>query len=87
MASKDKKRNLTPRQIVRLASAISTDNMESIAEGYLDISPETVKNIRRDASNSEAFNREIIRYWMYKNPEDQVQVKNIRCHSMLCHIR
>ena len=87
MASKDKKRSLTPRQIVRLASAISTDNMESIAEGYLDISPETIKNIRCDSSNSEAFNRHVIRHWTYKNPEDQVQVKHIRCHSMLGRIR
>ena len=41
---------LTKRQITRLGAAISIDNMESIAEGYMDIYPETVKNIwRRDA--------------------------------------
>ena len=28
---------LTRRQIVRLAAAIAADNMESIAEGYLDL--------------------------------------------------
>ena len=65
---------LSRRQIVRLAAAISTDNMESIAEGYLDISPETVKNIRRDTSNSEAFNRDVIGYWCHKNLDNQVQV-------------
>ena len=33
---------LTNRQITRLGAAISVDNMESIAEGYMDIDPETV---------------------------------------------
>ena len=65
---------LTNPQIVRLAASISADNMESIAEGYMDISPETVKNTKRDAGNSEAFNRDIIRYWSNKNPDDQVKV-------------
>ena len=66
---------LTRKQIVRLAAAISADNMESIAEGYLDISDETIKNIRRDASNSEAFNRDVIKHWTYKNPDCQVMVR------------
>ena len=66
--------HVTRKQIVRLAAAISADNMESIAEGYMDISHETVKNIRRDASNSEAFIRDIIRHWAYRNPENQVEV-------------
>ena len=73
MATEDKI-PLTPKQIVRLASAISADNMESIAEGYLDLSPETIKNIRRDASNSEAFNRDVIRHWANKKSDDQVDV-------------
>ena len=67
------KDQLTPKQIVLLASAISADNMESIAEGYLDVSPETIKNIRRDASNAEAFNRDVIHYWASRN-SNQVQV-------------
>ena len=71
----DDKIPLTPKQIVRLASAISADNMESIAEGYLDLSPETIKNIRRDASNSEAFNRDVVRHWANKNSDDQVEVR------------
>ena len=76
MTTEDKSR-LTPRQIVRLASAISADNMESIAEGYLGINDETIKNIRRDASNSEAFNRDIVKHWMCKNPDNQIQVSGI----------
>ena len=77
IATNEQKDRLTPNQIVRLASAISADNMESMAEGYLDLNPETVKNIRRDASNSEAFNRDVIRYWANKNPDNQVQVRGI----------
>ena len=65
---------LTRRQVVRLAAAISADNMESIAEGYMDINDVTIKNIRRDASNSEAFNRDVIRHWANKHPENQAQV-------------
>ena len=75
MATNEDKGRLKPRQIVRLASAISATSMESIAEGYMDISDETIKNIRRDASNSEAFNKDIIKYWTHKNPDNQVQVR------------
>ena len=77
MASGRRSEQLTNRQIVRLAAAISVDNMASIAEGYMDIAPETVKYIRRDASNSGEFNREIIRYWMNKNPGNQVEVNTL----------
>ena len=79
---------LTKRQIVRLAASISSDNMESIAEGYMDISPETVKNIRRDASNSEAFNRDIIRFWANKNPDGQVEVSfKVKIFFAACHLK
>ena len=80
MATDEASDQLSRRQIVRLPSAISADNMESIAEGYMDISDATIKNIRRDASNSEAFNRDVIRHWMYKNPDNQVQVSNQNGH-------
>ena len=68
--------SLTNNQIVRLARAISSRDMESIALGYLDIEDPTIKNMKRDTDNAEAFNREIIRHWMHKNPEpNQVQVE------------
>ena len=68
--------NLTPEQIVHLASAISANNMAAIAEGYLDISDEIIKNIKFETKDSaEAFNREIIKNWIYKNPENQLKVK------------
>ena len=66
---------LTNRQIVRLAAAISTDNLESIAEGYMGIEPETVKNLQdENRGKAQAFNRAILRYWANKHPENQVQV-------------
>ena len=67
MATGEDLGQLTRRQIVRLAAAISADSMEPIVEGYMGISRETVKNIRRDEPNSEAFNRETIHHWANKN--------------------
>ena len=82
MATEGTSRPLTRRQIVRLGATISADNMESIAEGYMDIDDVTIKNIRRDASNSEAFNRDVIRHWANKHPENQVQVcKLVTCRA------
>ena len=74
MATGGKSEKLTNRQIVRLAAAISIDNMTSIAEGYMDIDNETIKNIRCNEGDSEAFNRAILWYWANKHPENQIQV-------------
>ena len=75
MASAEESGHLTRKQMVRLGAAVSADDMESIAEGYMDIDDATIRNIRRDASNSEAFNRDVIRYWANKNSgPNQVKV-------------
>ena len=75
MAADRTQKRLSPPQIVDLAAAISADKMEAIAEGYLDIPSETIKNLKFETKDSaETFNREIIRCWAYKNPENQVQV-------------
>ena len=47
MATDGNTGQLMRRQIVRLAASVAADNMESIAEGYLDMDNETVKNIWR----------------------------------------
>ena len=61
-------KGLTPRQIVRLAAAISASKMAAIAEGYMDISDETIKNKKfENKDDAEAFNREILKYWINKN--------------------
>ena len=73
---------LSNNQIVRLAAAISADNMESIAEGYMNIAPERVKNIWiENQGKAEAFNRAIIRLWANTNPADQVAVSWFRLLS------
>ena len=74
---------LTPRQIVRLARTISADNMAAIAEGYMDIDEVTIKHTERDTTNAEAFNREIIKLWAYKNPKNQMKVSQNYCTFIL----
>ena len=67
--------NLTPRQVVRLAAAIPDKKMAPIAERYMMIPRETIQNISvENKDDSEAFNREIIKYWLCTNPNDQQQV-------------
>ena len=66
---------LTGSQITRLAAAISAKDMKAIAEGYLKLEAETVKNIQYENGwDAEAFTRDIIRHWRNKNPGDQVEV-------------
>ena len=75
MATGNDSGQLISRQIMRLAAAISADNMEAIAEGYIGIPNETIKNLQYDnKGKAHAFNKEAIRYWAKKNPENQVQV-------------
>ena len=75
------KGRLTNNQIVRLAAATSSRDMESIAFGYLDNEDETIKNVKyENKDNAEAFNRDIIRRWTCQNPGDkQTQVNQHLC--------
>ena len=67
--------NLTSRHIVRLAAALPVDKMAEIAEGYMDIDGETIRNMKvKNKDDDDAFSREIIIHWTKNNPEDQVQV-------------
>ena len=69
---------LTNRQYVRLGRAISSPDIESIALGYLNIDDEIIKSLRYEhRGNSEAFNRDILKRWAYRNPgSNQVEVRN-----------
>ena len=68
--------NLTPRQIVRLAAAISVETMVTIAEGYMDIKSQTIKNMQvENKDDTDAFKRGILECWRNKNSDGQVQVK------------
>ena len=77
--NEESKGRLTNNQIVRLARAISSRDMESIALGYLGLEDETIKNVKyENKDNAEAFNRDIIRRWTYQNAGDkQTQVKKL----------
>ena len=68
---------LTNRHYVRLGRAISSPDMESIALGYLNIDDEIIKSLRYEhRGNSEAFNRDILKRWAYRNPgSNQVKVR------------
>ena len=71
----EKSEQLTPRQIVYVASTISADDMETIAEGYMDISHQMVSDLRWNLKHSELeFNRRILRLWIEKTPNRQKQV-------------
>ena len=68
MASDKSEGQVTRKQIVRLAAVISVQKLAAIAEGYMDISDETIKNIKfENKDDAEAVNREIIKYWLNKN--------------------
>ena len=85
MANNEKsKGRLTNNQIVRLAAAISSRDMEFIVLGYLDIEEETIKNVKyENKDNAEAFNRDIIRRWACQNPGDkQTQVSRHLCSGI-----
>ena len=67
---------LNGKDIVELAAAIAAKDMKTIAEGYMDIASETVKNkLYENLGDTEAFNCEIIRLWANKNSgPEQIKV-------------
>ena len=74
MASGGESGELTKKQIVRLATDISADNMAVIAEGYMDISDEMIKTLQLEQTNDMAFSRDIITHWANQISQNQVQV-------------
>ena len=67
--------NLTPRQLVLLATVIPVEEMFKIAEGYLGIDYAIIENIKfENCRNAEAINRQILRVWSYRNNTNQLQV-------------
>ena len=76
--------HLENKEIAELAASIATENMKSIAEGYLGIPSETVKNIvYENVGKAEAINGEIIRVWAHKySGPNQVKVSCIQFFSI-----
>ena len=68
MATGGKSGLLTDCQIVCLATSMSADDMASIAERYMSITHETIKNLQyENRGKAQAFNGEVIRHWANKN--------------------
>ena len=76
MASNKEHGKLSNLQIVRLGVEISISAMESLAKGYLEISDARIESLKEQHKhNMDAFNRELITIWSYRNPgENQVEV-------------
>ena len=67
ITSKEMSCQLTQSQILSLAATTSINNMVAIAEAYMDIGDETIKNLQyENKGQAQAFNREIIKYWANK---------------------
>ena len=76
MAAGSESQQLTDEQIGQLAKVISEQNMEFLADEYLELKYETVISCRRMAEmDPEAFNREIIKRWRNRNPGNSRQVR------------
>ena len=76
IASTGKCETLTNEKIMILANGITVDEMEKIGEGYMDISYETIMDLKdKNRQDAVAFKREIIKKWARKNPgAQQVEV-------------
>ena len=65
---------LSNRQIVRLAAAISTSDMETVALGYFDLDEAVLKSLKTEKrEDPKGFNREVLRRWSNMN-HGQVKV-------------
>ena len=73
-------KQLTNKQIARLAEAISGPSMETIAQGYLDIDPENITAIKHENFYKiDKSNRDVLKRWAYRNPgPNQVGVSCIQ---------
>ena len=66
---------LTNAQRVQLAAEIPAKTMVKIALAHFDLGDGVVKNIQdENVGNAEAQSREMLTKWLYKNPDNQVQV-------------
>ena len=69
-------KELTNRQIVRLADTISSNSMKKIAHGYFQFGMEEIISIKdKNQGNGEAFVRDVLREWEEKSStKDKVKV-------------
>ena len=80
MAAGEASTELSQRQIARLSSRISVCDVETLAEGYMGMTAETLRDlrVRHDIeTNGASYNREIFRCWAKENPGDQIKVRRV----------
>ena len=80
-----KEGQLSLQQISHIAAVISARDMATIAEGYLEISHETIRSLQYENKESpDKFKRQIFATWCKANPgKNQAQV----CSRFLQHIK
>ena len=66
--------------LVKLAEAIPSQTLVKIALEHFDLGDSAIKNIRHDYPEAEAQSREMLRRWLYKNPDNQLQVNRKILH-------
>ena len=75
---------LSNKQYTQLAEAISGPNMETIAQGYLDIDPDFIASIKQQHLNrATQSNMDLLRRWANKNdgPQQRKVRKNLLFRS------
>ena len=65
---------LTDEQIAKLAQAVDSHTMKTIALIYLGLDDAFLRTLEERESSPETFKRHILHTWAHKNPEDQIQV-------------
>ena len=73
---------LTNRQYTQLSEAISLPNMETIAQGYLDMDPEIITSIKHENLYKAAqSNRDMMRRWANKTENSGPDQTKVSTHT------
>ena len=69
---------ITDQEIGRLASVFSPQELSSIAVNYLGIKEYELKNMDYEhRGDTEAYKREILKTWKYRNPSPDAKSVNV----------
>ena len=74
---------LTNRQYTQLADAISGPNMETIAQGYLNLDPEHIISIKQNNHyNTAPSNRDMLRRWANRTENSGPDQTKVSTHDI-----
>ena len=75
---------LTNHQYMKLAEAISTHNMETIAQGYMDIDSENIAGIKQDNFyKSVPSNRDMLKRWADQPANSGPNQTKVSTHALV----